>query len=76
MALLRQFAITGIRHVPLAATGKRLHQACAQAKGGIIFFPAAQECVPGPKRTIQFRPLMSAFGGKANIVVKGPYVHF
>jgi hypothetical protein len=29
-----------------------------------------------PQRTFQFRPLMSAFRGKAGIDVKGPYFRF
>jgi hypothetical protein len=36
-----------------------LHQACAQAEGGIIFFLAAQESAPGSMRpipSVQFLP--------------------
>jgi hypothetical protein len=36
-------ATIGVRHLPLAAPRKTLHHACAQAKGGIIFFLAAQK---------------------------------
>ena len=52
---------------PAGGFKETLHQACAQAEGGIIFFLAAQESAPGTFRTCRPPRLMSAYRGRADM---------